>query len=197
MYNTEPQKKEIQIQLDEETAQGVYSNLSFISSNQTEFVLDFIYVQPQQPKAKVRSRIIMSPNHAKKFLLTMKDSMKMWLAESHMNSKMDVVWEPTPYQPAPPGARGTGHGNLDYYPAADFAASIREDRSPELDVYGAAETAAPAVIAAMSAENGCIPLSVPDFRPDNARKPGQEPAIIDPGPSDLTAAVHLKTERDG
>lgn len=77
MYETEP-KKEIQIKLDDDIAQGMYSNLTFISSNETEFVMDFIYVQPQQPKAKVRSRIILGPNHAKKFLLTLKNSVKKY-----------------------------------------------------------------------------------------------------------------------
>ena len=72
------QKKEIQIQMDEETAQGAYSNLAFITSNETEFVFDFIYVQPQQPRAKVRSRIIMSPNHAKKIMLALQDNMKSY-----------------------------------------------------------------------------------------------------------------------
>ena len=75
MYE-ENQKKEIQIQVDDETAQGAYSNLALISSNETEFVMDFIYVQPQQPRAKVRSRIILSPNHAKKVLLALQDNIK-------------------------------------------------------------------------------------------------------------------------
>ena len=116
-----------------------------------------------------------------------KDSMKMWLAESHLKSKVDVEWENTSYQPAPPGAKGSGHGNLDYYPADDFITSIIEDRSPELDVYGAAETAAPAIIAGVSAENGSIPLSVPDFRPSESRAPGEEPPVMDPSPSDLSS----------
>ncbi len=77
MYETEP-KKEIQIKLDDDIAQGMYSNLTFISSNDSEFVLDFIYMQPQQPRAKVRSRIILGPTHAKKFLLTLKDSVKKY-----------------------------------------------------------------------------------------------------------------------
>jgi len=66
----EQQKKEIkvQIELDDATAQGCYSNLALISHNQTEFVLDFIYLQPQQPKAKVRTRIIMAPANAKRLL---------------------------------------------------------------------------------------------------------------------------------
>ncbi|HIA04766.1 MAG TPA: DUF3467 domain-containing protein [Myxococcales bacterium] len=58
----------LQIQLDEDTAQGSYANLVMLNHTETEFVFDFIYVQPQQPKAKVRSRIICSPRHAKQLL---------------------------------------------------------------------------------------------------------------------------------
>jgi hypothetical protein len=70
MPENEEQKKngQIQVELDDATAQGVYANLAFISSNEMEFVMDFIYAQPQQPKAKVRARVISSPVHTKKFL---------------------------------------------------------------------------------------------------------------------------------
>jgi len=66
---------------------------------------------------------------------SMNDKMKIWLANSFMNTKMDIDWEYTPYQPAPPEAKGTGHGDLDYYPLADFIKSIKKDTSPEMDVY--------------------------------------------------------------
>lgn len=59
------QGQQIQIQLDEQIAQGIYSNLILISPNETEFVLDFVYVNPMQPQAKVRSRIILNPKNAK------------------------------------------------------------------------------------------------------------------------------------
>ncbi len=55
--------EKLEIQLDEETAQGVYANLVVVNHNETEFVLDFIYVQPQGSRAKVRSRVITSPAH--------------------------------------------------------------------------------------------------------------------------------------
>ncbi len=55
--------EKLEIQLDEETAQGVYSNLVVVNHNETEFVLDFIYVQPQGSRAKVRSRVITSVAH--------------------------------------------------------------------------------------------------------------------------------------
>ncbi len=70
MPETEEQKKTVQMQveLDDVTAQGVYANVAFITSNETEFVMDFIFAQPQQAKAKVRARVISSPVHTKKFL---------------------------------------------------------------------------------------------------------------------------------
>ena len=58
----------LQIELDEATAQGAYSNLVFLNHSDTEFTLDFVYVPPGSPRARVRSRIILSPKHAKRFL---------------------------------------------------------------------------------------------------------------------------------
>ena len=58
----------VNIELDENIAQGIYSNLVIVNHSPTEFVLDFINVMPGLPKAKVRSRIILTPEHAKKFI---------------------------------------------------------------------------------------------------------------------------------
>jgi hypothetical protein len=72
----DPNAKEIklEIQLDEEIAQGVYANLAVVNHSDTEFVLDFIFVQPQAPRAKVRSRVITSPSHAKRMLLALQEN---------------------------------------------------------------------------------------------------------------------------
>jgi hypothetical protein len=59
---------QLQIELDEATAQGAYCNLVFLNHTDSEFTFDFVYVQPGQPRARVRSRIILSPRHAKRFL---------------------------------------------------------------------------------------------------------------------------------
>jgi len=73
---SDPNTKEIklEIQLDEETAQGVYINLAVVNHNDTEFTLDFIFVQPQAPRAKVRSRVITSPRHAKRMMLALQEN---------------------------------------------------------------------------------------------------------------------------
>ena len=67
-------KQQIQIQIDETTAQGTYSNIASISHSEGEFTFDFIYLQPQAPKAKVRSRIITSPSHAKRLFKALHDN---------------------------------------------------------------------------------------------------------------------------
>jgi len=65
----------LEIQLDEETAQGAYCNLAVINHSDSEFTIDFIFVQPQTPRAKVRSRIITSPRHAKRLLLALQENL--------------------------------------------------------------------------------------------------------------------------
>ncbi|MDR2816024.1 MAG: DUF3467 domain-containing protein [Proteiniphilum sp.] len=65
---------EIQIELSDEIAQGVYSNLAIISHSTSEFVVDFIRIVPGVPKAKVKSRIILTPEHAKRLLMALKDN---------------------------------------------------------------------------------------------------------------------------
>lgn len=62
------------IELTEEVAEGIYSNLAIITHSNTEFVLDFIRVMPGLPKAKVRSRIVLTPEHAKRFLNALADN---------------------------------------------------------------------------------------------------------------------------
>ena len=59
---------QIQIDIDEVTAQGAYANLVLLNHNDNEFVFDFAYVQAAAPRARVRARIISSPRHAKRFL---------------------------------------------------------------------------------------------------------------------------------
>jgi hypothetical protein len=74
----EKQEQQIQVEIDDLTAQGVYSNLAVISHSENEFVIDFVFVQPQNLKAKVRSRIITSPQHIKRFLLALEENIKKY-----------------------------------------------------------------------------------------------------------------------
>ncbi len=68
--SAQPQGQQIQIQIDDPTAQGVYANFAMIYHSENEFVLDFAYIQPgpNPPRAKVRSRVILAPKNLKKVL---------------------------------------------------------------------------------------------------------------------------------
>ncbi len=64
----------IDVELDAEVAQGHYSNLAIISHSTSEFILDFAAILPGLPKAKVKSRVILTPEHAKRLLLSLQDN---------------------------------------------------------------------------------------------------------------------------
>lgn len=66
--NNQPQPGQINIELDEKIAEGIYSNLAIINHSPSEFVLDFVTIMPGVPKSKVKSRIVLTPQHAKRFL---------------------------------------------------------------------------------------------------------------------------------
>ena len=72
MENQNP--NQINIELSEETAEGVYSNLAIITHSNAEFVIDFVRIMPGVPKAKVKSRIILTPEHAKRLLMALGDN---------------------------------------------------------------------------------------------------------------------------
>ena len=69
-------KGQINIELDEKVAQGIYSNLAIINHSQSEFVVDFITIMPGVPKSKVKSRIVLTPQHEKRFLKALNDNVK-------------------------------------------------------------------------------------------------------------------------
>lgn len=66
--------QQINVELSEEVAEGIYSNLAMIAHSNSEFVIDFIRLMPGVPKAKVKSRIIMTPDHAKRLLAALKEN---------------------------------------------------------------------------------------------------------------------------
>ena len=71
-------KNQINIELDEEMADGVYSNLAIITHSNAEFVIDFIKVMPGVPKARVKSRIVLTPQHAKRLQKALLDNVKKY-----------------------------------------------------------------------------------------------------------------------
>lgn len=81
MENQPPVENQINIELSEEVAEGVYSNLAIISHSNSEFVVDFIRLVPNMPKAKVKSRIILSPQHAKRLIRALSDNINKYEAQ--------------------------------------------------------------------------------------------------------------------
>lgn len=67
-------QNQINIELPEEVAEGLYANLAIISHSHSEFVVDFVRLMPNLPKAKVKSRIILTPQHAKRLLKALADN---------------------------------------------------------------------------------------------------------------------------
>ena len=82
MNQEEPKPGELNVELSEETAEGIYSNLAIITHSHAEFIVDFIKLMPGVPKAKVKSRIILTPQHAKRLLNALKDNISKF-EETH------------------------------------------------------------------------------------------------------------------
>ena len=69
-------KNQINIELSEEIAEGTYSNFAVITHSNSEFILDFIRIMPGMPKAKVQSRIVLTPEHAKRLMFALQGNVK-------------------------------------------------------------------------------------------------------------------------
>ena len=69
-------QNQINIELSEEVAEGVYANLAMIAHSNSEFVIDFIRLMPGVPKAKVKSRVVLTPEHAKRLLNALNDNIQ-------------------------------------------------------------------------------------------------------------------------
>ncbi|MCX6164123.1 MAG: DUF3467 domain-containing protein [Ignavibacteriae bacterium] len=78
MAENQPQQQQINVELGEKEAEGAYSNLVIISHSPAEFIFDFTRLLPGIPKAKVHSRIIMTPQHSKMFLNAMKENIEKY-----------------------------------------------------------------------------------------------------------------------
>ena len=76
MIDAKNQPPALNIELGEDVAEGIYSNLAIISHSNSEFVVDFIRLVPNVPKAKVKSRIILTPQHAKRLLAALRDNVQ-------------------------------------------------------------------------------------------------------------------------
>ncbi len=70
----DPQDGPVNIELNEDVAEGIYSNLAIITHSNSEFIVDFIKIMPGVPKPKVKSRIVLTPQHAKRLMKALKDN---------------------------------------------------------------------------------------------------------------------------
>jgi hypothetical protein len=71
-------QNQLNIELPEDIAEGVYANLAMIAHSNSEFVVDFIRLMPGVPKAKVKSRVVLTPEHAKRFLQALEDNINKY-----------------------------------------------------------------------------------------------------------------------
>jgi predicted dehydrogenase len=102
------------------------------------------------------------------------DRHKMWFADSQMHDTADVDWS-RKRADASPEALESGHDGTDYYVHTAFRDAVLGKSELEFDVYRAMDTAAPAILAADSIENGSVPIDVPDIRQIQSRPSGQMP----------------------
>ncbi|RKR82237.1 uncharacterized protein DUF3467 [Mucilaginibacter gracilis] len=89
---TDQNENQINIELSEEIAEGIYSNLAIITHSNSEFVVDFIRLMPGVPKARVKSRIILTPEHAKRLLTALSDNIEKFEA---INGRIKIQDDPT------------------------------------------------------------------------------------------------------
>lgn len=75
-------QNQIQIELPEDIAQGTYANLAIIAHSSSEFVIDFVRILPGLPKAKVQSRVILTPEHAKRLLYALNENINRFEAQN-------------------------------------------------------------------------------------------------------------------
>lgn len=95
------QKGQINIELDASVAEGTYSNLAIINHSVSEFVVDFVNIMPGIPKSKVKSRIILTPQHAKRLSKALQDNVKRF-EKTHGEIK-DYDKPPVPLNFGPTG----------------------------------------------------------------------------------------------
>ncbi len=102
MADSKNQKQnQLNIELDEAVADGIYSNLAIINHSVSEFVVDFVNIMPGRPKSKVKSRIILTPQHAKRLLKALNDNVTRF--ESAHGEIKDYEQAPIPMNFGPTG----------------------------------------------------------------------------------------------
>ncbi len=99
--NKNQKGQQINIELDADVAQGIYSNLAIINHSASEFVVDFVSIMPGVPKSKVKSRIVLTPQHAKRLLKALADNVNRF--ENVHGEIKDFEQPPIPMNFGPTG----------------------------------------------------------------------------------------------
>lgn len=94
------QPNQLNIEISEETAEGTYANLAIITHSHAEFVIDFVNVMPGTPKSKVKSRIILTPQHAKRFMNALADNVQKFEAVNGVIKDLGEIQMPMNFGPA-------------------------------------------------------------------------------------------------
>ena len=96
-----PNEGQINIELDDTVAEGTYSNLAIINHSVSEFIVDFLSIMPGRPKAKVKSRIVLTPQHAKRLSKALADNVRRF--EKHHGEIKEYDHPPIPMNFGPTG----------------------------------------------------------------------------------------------
>jgi len=94
MEDKNQQQNQLNIEISEEVAEGEYANLAIITHSHAEFVIDFVNVMPGTPKSKVKSRIILTPQHAKRFMKALTENIQRFEAANGKIQDLEEVQIP-------------------------------------------------------------------------------------------------------
>jgi hypothetical protein len=92
--NDQQQPNQLNIEISEEVAEGSYANLAIITHSHAEFVIDFVNVMPGTPKSKVKSRIILTPQHAKRLMKAITDNISKYEAANGTIKDLEEIQLP-------------------------------------------------------------------------------------------------------
>ena len=94
LMQDEQQPNQLNIEISEEVAEGTYANLAIITHSHAEFVIDFVNVMPGTPKSKVKSRIILTPQHAKRFMKAINENIQKYEAANGSIKDLEEIQLP-------------------------------------------------------------------------------------------------------
>jgi hypothetical protein len=85
---------QLNIEISEEVAEGSYANLAIITHSDAEFVIDFVSIMPGTPKSKVKSRVIFTPMHAKRFMKALQENIARFEASNGQIKDLEQIQIP-------------------------------------------------------------------------------------------------------